>query len=80
MASAARPYGGQMIQPPSEPAHDKSHTHVDLDDLMDGSERGPQPQETERADGEAGPYGAAADASGETVDGYVTGQDEGSID
>jgi hypothetical protein len=73
MAPAARPYGVDMIQPPSEPAHDKSHTHVDLGDLMDGSERGPQPPETDE-------YGAAADASGETVDGYVTGQDEGSID
>jgi hypothetical protein len=73
VALASRPYGGQMIQPPSEPAHDKSHTHVDLDELMDGSERGPQSPETDE-------YGAAADASGETVDGYVTGQDEGSID
>ena len=77
MGRSAAPYGGAMIQPESEPVHDKSHAHVDLDDLMDGSERGPQP-EGDAADG--GEYGAAADASGETVDGYVTGQDEGSID
>jgi hypothetical protein len=62
-----------MTQPESAPVHDKSHAHVDLDDLMDGSERGPQEPETDA-------YGEAAELSGETVDGYVTGQDEGSID
>jgi hypothetical protein len=40
---------------------------------MDGSERGPEvPEEDE--------YGEAAEISGETSDGYVGGQDEGSID
>ena len=66
-----------MTQPESAPVHDRSHAHVDLDDLMDGSERGPQEPEPRPRSWR---YGEAAELSGETVDGYVTGQDEGSID
>ena len=62
-----------MTHPGAEPTHAKAHRHIDLGALMDGSERGPEvPEEDE--------YGAAADLSGESVDGYVSGQDEGSID
>ncbi len=62
-----------MTQPGADPTHDRSHEHIDLGALMDGSERGPEvPEEDE--------YGEAAEISGETSDGYVAGQDEGSID
>ena len=72
-ASACRPYREDMTQPGADPTHEKSHEHIDLGALMDGSERGPEvPEEDE--------YGEAADLSGETADGYVAGQDEGSID
>lgn len=64
-----------MTQPGAEPTHEKSHQHIDLGALMDGSERGPEVPEDEEND-----YGQAADLSGETSDGYVSGQDEGSID
>ena len=65
-----------MTQPEADPTHEKAHQHIDLGALMDGSERGPEiPDE-----GGAGEYGEAADLSGETSDGYVAGQDEGSID
>ena len=47
---------------------------------MDGSERGPEVPEEDWAHSAAGEYGEAADLSGETSDGYVSGQDEGSID
>ena len=78
-----------MTGPAAEPTHDKAHRHIDLGALMDGSERGPElsPHDDDRADDgargphdEGGAYGAAADLSGETSDGYVSGQDEGSID
>jgi hypothetical protein len=62
-----------MTSPGVEPTHEKSHEHIDLGALMDGSDRGPEFTEEE-------PYGEAADLSGETSDAYVTGQDEGSID
>jgi hypothetical protein len=69
-----------MTHPGAEPTHEKAHRHIDLGALMDGSERGPEVPDPDRAHGEAGAYGEAADLSGETVDGYVSGQDEGSID
>jgi hypothetical protein len=69
-----------MTQPEADPTHEKSHEHIDLGALMDGSERGPEVPEEGRAQGGAGGYGEAADLSGETSDGYVAGQDEGSID
>jgi hypothetical protein len=62
-----------MTQPEADPTHEKSHEHIDLGALMDGSERGPEVPEE-------GDYGEAADLSGESSDGYVAGQDEGSID
>ena len=62
-----------MTHPGAEPTHDKAHRHIDLGALMDGSGRGPDLPEQDE-------YGEAADLSGETVDGYVSGQDEGSID
>jgi hypothetical protein len=62
-----------MTQPGAQPTHDKSHVHIDLGALLDGSERGPEVSEH-------GEYGEAADLSGEIADGYVSGQDEGSID
>ena len=62
-----------MTSSGAEPTHEKAHEHIDLGALMDGSERGPEVPEEE-------PYGEAADLSGETSDGYVAGQDEGSID
>ena len=75
-ASTRRAYREDMTQPEADPTHEKSHEHIDLGALMDGSERGPEiPDE-----GGAGEYGEAADLSGETSDGYVAGQDEGSID
>ena len=64
-----------MTQPGDDPLSDKSHEHIDLGALMDGSERGP-----EAPDDKGLEYGEAADLSGETSDGYATGQDEGSID
>jgi len=69
-----------MTSSGADPSHEKSHEHIDLGALLDGSERGPEAPEGERAHGEAGAYGQAADLSGETSDGYVSGQDEGSID
>jgi hypothetical protein len=76
-----------MTSPRAKPAPEKSHEHIDLGALMDGSERGPEVPEEEWANrgargphGAAGAYGEAADLSGETADGYVSGQDEGSID
>lgn len=72
-ASPAQTYRGTMTHPGAEPTHDKAHRHIDLGALMDGSERGPEVTEEDE-------YGQAADLSGETVDGYVSGQDEGSID
>lgn len=68
-----------MTSPGADPLADKSHEHIDLGALMDGSDRGPESGEDgpHRA---AGEYGEAADLSGETSDGYVAGQDEGSID
>lgn len=76
--SARAPFGAHryrddMTSPGADPLPDKSHEHIDLGALMDGSERGPEVPE----DGE---YGEAADLSGEASDGYVAGQDEGSID
>ena len=62
-----------MTQPGAQPTHEKAHRHIDLGALMDGSERGPEVAEEDE-------YGQAADLSGETTDGYVSGQDEGSID
>lgn len=64
-----------MTQPGADPTRDKSHEHIDLGQLMDGSARGPE--EPERAGDE---FGEAADLSGEQTYGYVSGQDEGSID
>jgi hypothetical protein len=72
--AAPSPYREPMTPPAADPLPDKSHQHIDLGALMDGSERGP---ETPDEDTE---YGAAAELSGETSDGYVAGQDEGSID
>ncbi len=69
-----------MTQPEADPTHEKSHEHIDLGALMDGSERGPEVPEEDWAHSAAGEYGEAADLSGETSDGYVSGQDEGSID
>jgi hypothetical protein len=63
-----------MTQPGAQPTHEKAHAHIDLGALMDGSERGPEVPEDD------GEYGEASDLSGETADGYVSGQDEGSID
>jgi hypothetical protein len=75
-ACSRRAYREDMTQPEADPTHEKAHVHIDLGALMDGSERGPEiPDE-----GGAGEYGEAADLSGETSDGYVAGQDEGSID
>ncbi len=79
------PYGEEMIQPESEPVHDKSHEHVDMDDLMDASSRGPsagsggsdRDVDTGRA---AGGDGEEVDVSGESSDAYMSGQDGGSID
>jgi hypothetical protein len=62
-----------MTPSSADPTRDRSHEHIDLGALMDGSERGPEVPEEET-------YGEAADLSGETSDGYVAGQDEGSID
>ncbi|HEU4330470.1 MAG TPA: hypothetical protein VFR40_05085 [Lapillicoccus sp.] len=62
-----------MTSTGADPTHEKAHEHIDLGALMDGSERGPEVPEEET-------YGEAADLSGETSDGYVSGQDEGSID
>jgi hypothetical protein len=37
-----------MTQPGADPTHDRSHEHIDLGALMDGSERGPEvPEEDE---------------------------------
>jgi len=72
---APSPYREPMTQPGADPLSDKSHEHIDLGALMDGSERRP-----EAPDDQSMEYGEAADLSGETTDGYVTGQDEGSID
>jgi hypothetical protein len=69
-----------MTHPGAEPIHEKSHRHIDLGALMDGSERGPDLADADQAHGAVAEYGEAADLSGETVDGYVSGQDEGSID
>ena len=73
-----------MTQPGADPLHDRSHEHIDLGALMDGSERGPEEERANRGTGGAhsgaGEYGEAAELSGETSDGYVSGQDEGSID
>lgn len=72
-----------MTQPESAPAHDASHTHVDMDDLMDASEKGPDDAgptkevDTSRA---AGGDGEEADISGESSDAYMSGQDGGSMD
>ena len=71
-----------MTQPESAPAHDASHAHVDMDDLMDASEKGAEdsPQgeiDTSRA---VGGDGEEADLSGESSDAYMSGQDGGSID
>lgn len=68
-------YRERMTPPGADPLPDKSHQHIDLGALMDGSERGP-----ETPDAAATNYGPAADLSGETSDAYVAGQDEGSID
>ena len=68
-----RAYRDRMTQPGADPTHDRSHEHIDLGALMDGSERGPEVPEQDE-------YGEAAEISGETSDGYVAGQDEGSID
>jgi hypothetical protein len=68
-----------MTQPGADPMPDKTHEHIDLGALMDGSERGPEVPEEDWAHSAAGEYGEAADLSGETSDGYVSGQDEGSI-
>jgi hypothetical protein len=73
--AAPSPYREPMTQPGADPLSDKSHEHIDLGALMDGSER--RPETPDEKDEE---YGEAADLSGETSDGYVTGQDEGSID
>jgi hypothetical protein len=73
--AAPSPYREPMTQPGADPLSDKSHEHIDLGALMDGSERGP-----ETPDEKGSEYGEAADLSGETADGYVAGQDEGSID
>jgi hypothetical protein len=62
-----------MTSSGADPSHEKSHEHIDLGALLDGSERGPEAPEGDE-------YGPAADLSGETSDGYVSGQDEGSID
>ena len=80
----------RMTQPGADPTHDRSHQHIDLGALMDGSERGPEeegaegkrggPQRSWGGPSGAGAYGEAAELSGETSDGYVSGQDEGSID
>ena len=37
-----RPYRERMTQPGADPMPDKSHEHIDLGALMDGSERGPE--------------------------------------
>ncbi len=79
----AHPYGEQMIQPESTPVHDASHAHVDMDDLMDASSKGPGVDEP---DGEVdtgravGGDGEEADVTGESSDAYMSGQDGGSID
>jgi hypothetical protein len=80
--AAPSPYREAMTQPGAASLSDKSHEHVDLGALMDGSERGPEtPDEDARAAHSAAEeYGEAAELSGETSDGYVAGQDEGSID
>ena len=62
-----------MTSSGADPTHEKSHEHIDLGALLDGSERGPEAPEGDE-------YGPAAEASGEASDGYVSGQDEGSID
>ena len=68
-----------MTQPGAEPTpdslHEKSHEHIDLGQLMDGSARGPEEQTEDDEE-----YGEGPALSGETADGYVSGQDEGSID
>jgi hypothetical protein len=80
--AAPSPYREPMTQPGADPLSDKSHEHIDLGALMDGSERGPDTTDEHAAGAHstAIEYGEAADLSGETSDGYVTGQDEGSID
>jgi hypothetical protein len=80
--TAPSPYREPMTQSGADPLSDKSHEHIDLGALMDGSERGPETPDEKGAGAHsgAGEYGEAADLSGETADGYVTGQDEGSID
>jgi hypothetical protein len=72
-----------MTHPGAHPRHDKSHEHIDLGQLMDGSSRGPGRADSsskdydERAEED---YGEETEYSGEAVGGYVSGQDEGSID
>ena len=72
-----------MIQPESAPAHDASHAHVDMDELMDASAKGAGVDEP---DGEVdtsravGGDGEEADVSGESSDAYMSGQDAGSMD
>lgn len=71
-----------MIQPESAPEHDASHTHVDMDDLMDASDKGPDEETEGRVDTSraVGGDGEEADVSGESSDAYMSGQDGGSID
>ncbi len=71
-----------MIQPESAPVHDASHAHVDMDDLMDASAKGPdEPSVGEIDTGQAvGGDGEEADVSGGSSDAYMSGQDGGSID
>jgi hypothetical protein len=73
-----------MVQPESHPVHDKTHTHVDADELMDGSSRAPDDVATllpEVDTGRAvGGDGENVDLSGGSADAYLSGQDEGLID
>lgn len=72
-----------MIQPEADPVHEKSHAHVDMDDLMDASGSGPGHSDADSDipnDAAHGGDGEEVDVSGESSDAYISGQDAGSID